>query len=77
MTTFVKYINEFEVMGAPTSYEGISNFNLDEELMIQYGFYPLTIVNPEELIKYPVVKYENNDIEKKVIGTRINKEPSS
>lgn len=73
--TYAKYIDEFNVEIAPTNYENISNFNLNPELMIQYGFYPITIVNPEEVLKWPIIQYKEDKVNKRIFGTRINKEP--
>lgn len=38
---FVKYINETTIEQAPTNFGTIINFNLNEELMREYGYKPL------------------------------------
>ena len=61
MSDWGKIINEFEIEYAPVNYENISNFNLDEELMHQYGFRPVRTEEYTEEVsekfKYPKLKY--------------------
>lgn len=74
MKKFVKYIDKFTVQDAPINYKNVSNFNLNEQLMLEEGYLPLEIYPTNEVIEFPV--YEYTLYEDKVVGKLINKEPS-
>ena len=74
MKKFVKYIDKFTVQDAPINFKNISNFNLNEQLMLENGYLPLEIIDTNNAIEFPV--YEYTLYEDKVVGKLINKEPS-
>ena len=66
MTKYAKYISEAQIELAPTNYtleDGtvIFNFNINPELMLQYGFKPLTEVErPETQRRYKITYIETD-----------------
>lgn len=63
MTRFVKFISETSIEDAPVNYtttEGqtICNFNLSEELMLEYGYKPLEVAEREAGKEYTVTYKE-------------------
>lgn len=68
---YVKYISNVQVQEPPQNKDGIINYNLNTELLIQDGYKPFTpaVIPPETEIRMYHFEYQNNanDIQEIVI----------
>lgn len=67
MTKYVKYIDETMVVRPPKNKDGVSNYNLDTELLIEDGYKPLVEAERPEGHDYKLRYTEEEDCIREVV----------